>query len=166
MARAVFRARDVAMSGDRKHHNHAAAIIVGGQIMCVKGNMSDRNISKVLAHLVWPNKIICLNHHAEMNAIHVYATSYYRKVGKENILAFLRKQKIIIFVARFNRKGDMKNSMPCGMCCRLIIAIGVKRVIYSGKDGELIEVKPKDIVGDYESTGTCHLVKSGVYRRH
>ena len=162
MARAVSRARKVAMLGDRKHHNHAAAIIINGQIMCVKGNTANRNTSKVLSALVWPNRIICLNHHAEMHEIHTYATFYYRKQGRENIREFLRKQKIILFVARFNRKGKMKNSMPCGMCRLLMIAIGVKKVIYSGDDDELIEVRPRDIKEGYQSTGTRYLM-DGVY---
>jgi deoxycytidylate deaminase len=159
MTRAILVARKVAMNGDRRHHNHAAAIIVNGQIMCVKGNMANRNMSKVLNQLIWPKKNICLNHHAEMHVIHSYATFYYRKVGKENIRAFLCKQKITLFVARFNKKGDMKLSMPCGMCCRLMIAIGVKKVIYSGNRGELIKIKPKHLPNNYESTGTRHILK-------
>ena len=160
MARAVAKTRVVAMRGDRKHHNHAAAIIINGQIVCIKPNVSNRNTSKVLSSLIWPSENICLNHHAEMQAIHTHATYYYRKVGRENIKTFLCHQKITLFVARFNKKGDMKNSMPCGMCLRLMLAIGVKKVIYSGEDGELYYEKPKALLNRYryESTGTRYIM--------
>lgn len=154
MTQFIPKIKRVAMSGDRRHHNHAAAIVIKNKIICVKRNVSDRNISFILNCLIWPEKIICLNHHAEMNVIHAYASLFLRKAKKTTLANYIRKQKITIVVARFNKHGELKNSIPCTSCNKLMKAIGVKYIIYSDDNGDMVRDSPHNIK-TRESSGTC-----------
>ena len=79
-------------------------------------------------------KGLTLSCHAEKAAI----DHYY------NITQFKRKKciklsKTTLIVIRVNSSGQMVNSKPCKHCTKMLIFYGIKKIIYSNKNGELIK---------------------------
>jgi tRNA(Arg) A34 adenosine deaminase TadA len=42
-----------------------------------------------------------------------------------------------IYVVRIGKTGILRNSKPCPMCEAALEFVGVKRVVYSDKDGDI-----------------------------
>jgi deoxycytidylate deaminase len=43
-----------------------------------------------------------------------------------------------LYITRVNRNGHLLMARPCVFCMRLIRAVGIKKVFYSGPDGSII----------------------------
>ena len=53
-------------------------------------------------------------------------------------------KKIIIYIVRSDRHGEIKDSAPCVDCMKVILGLGIKKIVYSTSDGKFIIVKPED----------------------
>ena len=45
-----------------------------------------------------------------------------------------------LHVSRYNKRGDLRNAMPCPVCMAAIKAYGVRRVLYSKNNGDIVEI--------------------------
>ena len=53
-------------------------------------------------------------------------------------------KKITLYIVRSDRHGEIKDSAPCVDCMKVILALGIKKIIYSNNEGKFIIVKPED----------------------
>ncbi len=60
---------------------------------------------------------------------------------------------ITVTVVRYNSAGELRNSKPCANCLEYLIEVGVRYVIYSDENGNLVKTKPRDIANAYTSSG-------------
>jgi deoxycytidylate deaminase len=49
-------------------------------------------------------------------------------------------RKVIMYVSRFDKKGNLANSKPCKWCHEMIFKLGIKRVYYSINNTEYGQV--------------------------
>lgn len=94
-------------------HRHGAVIVKHGKII-------GRGYNKIRHHRFsryYPYKEAC---HAESAAIMDSDTD---STGS------------VMYIARINRQGIMRNSMPCGCCRNLLSDMGIKRVVYTTNTG-------------------------------
>lgn len=53
-------------------------------------------------------------------------------------------KKITLYIVRCDRHGEIKDSAPCVDCMKVILGLGIKKIIYSTNEGKFIIVKPED----------------------
>jgi len=46
-----------------------------------------------------------------------------------------------VYVARINKEGEAKISKPCPMCQNAMKHVGVRRVVYTDKDGDIVSMR-------------------------
>jgi deoxycytidylate deaminase len=98
----------------RARNTHGAVIVKGGRVLGTGWN-KDRNHPKIVSpeHI----KTDC-SWHAEEVAIKDAGTNL---------------KGAIIYVARVNRQGRDRDSMPCSKCMSLIEEAGIKRIVYTSQ---------------------------------
>jgi len=52
--------------------------------------------------------------------------------------------KITLYIVRCDRHNEIKDSAPCVDCMKVILGLGIKKIIYSNSEGKFIIVKPED----------------------
>jgi deoxycytidylate deaminase len=90
-------------------YKHGAIIVRGGRVLSVGVN-STRNFC-----LNVTNPVIDSSYHAEWAAIK----------------ACVNPAGATIYIARANRKGEARESMPCDRCMRHIAEAGIKKIVYT-----------------------------------
>lgn len=114
---------------------HYAAIIIGGKIISV-GSSNLGGTSRFCCEAV--------TRHAEIDAI--------SKVKDKK-----RLRKATLYSIRFstdqNGNEILSNAMPCSSCKNVAMQYGIKTIVYSDKDGELIKSSTEEINAKY-TTGT------------
>ncbi len=70
-----------------------------------------------------------------------------KKLRKRN----LRNAHLV--VVRYNSAGELKNSKPCTACLELIIHEKIKWISYSDNNGQIVTMRPQDIVDTIASSG-------------
>lgn len=100
----------------KARNTHGAVIVKGGRVLGTGWNR-DRNSPTIID----PDRIKqdC-SYHAEEVAI--------REAGSN-------LKGAVIYVARVNRQGKDRDSLPCEKCSDLIKEAGIKRVIYTSEKG-------------------------------
>ena len=46
-----------------------------------------------------------------------------------------------VYVARINKNGDARNSKPCAMCQAAMEYVGIRRVVYTDEEGDVVSMK-------------------------
>tara|TARA_R110002020_G_scaffold95629_1_gene229282 strand:- start:25 stop:408 length:384 start_codon:yes stop_codon:yes gene_type:complete len=46
-----------------------------------------------------------------------------------------------VYVARINKEGKARNSKPCPMCQSAMEHVGIRRVVYTDADGDVVSMK-------------------------
>lgn len=92
------------------------------------------------------NNDIDVSSHAEEQAI----LRYCRLFENSNKICKINK-KLILYVIRFNKKKELKESKPCKHCILLMQKVGINKVIYSNGNGELVCEKVKNMKNDHIS---------------
>ncbi len=93
-------------------NTHGCVVVKGGRVLGTGWN-KNRNHPTIVSpeHI----KTDC-SYHAEEIAI--------REAGSNT-------KGAIIYVARVNKQGKDRNSMPCEKCSKLIKKVGIKRIVYT-----------------------------------
>lgn len=107
---------------------------------------------------------ICRSVHAEQNAIINAARAGVSLMGGD------------MYMHSINPKTGLRNdALPCFFCKRMIINVGIKRVITSNKEGEVQtflveswvnEWREKDIVDDKQQYGADQNIRDGLSATH
>jgi len=123
-------------------HQLAAVICKGDKILskpyCNSPKISSKNIA---------DGIINGSIHAEVNAIlNYYGKDFYYNKNKQLVyISNNNKKKIDIMVARFNKKGILRNARPCYNCLNLMKIVGIRKIYYTTDDGIICEEVDKMI---------------------
>lgn len=56
-------------------------------------------------------------------------------------------------VIRKTNSGEIADSKPCSHCLSAIRKLGIRHIIYSDDDGELVKTTPKELSSSRPSTG-------------
>jgi tRNA(Arg) A34 adenosine deaminase TadA len=115
----------VALQSDHPFQKHGAALVKGGKVINTSFN---RNQFNKFAQRFWYKDNGHGTIHAEIGAI----------LNVDRSIT----EGATIYVVRIGRAdGIMKNSKPCDMCAAVMKFAGIKRVIYSYKDGVFCQNK-------------------------
>jgi tRNA(Arg) A34 adenosine deaminase TadA len=114
----------IAEQGSYGGYKHGAVLVKGGSIINTSSN-KDKFCS-FGARFRNPNEGIATLH-AELGCI----LNLDRSVTKGTT----------IYVVRVNRDGKLRMSKPCSMCSTALEHVGVKKVFYSNKEGEIDSYK-------------------------
>jgi len=116
---------------------HAACLIFKGKIVSMSFNFINKKIKTTdflnLKTQQFKNKSknIFLSFHAEEKAIRDFLRferKRYRSISKN----------LILIVIRIDNKNNLIDSKPCSHCVKIMKNLGLKKVVYSQKDGSLI----------------------------
>ena len=101
----------------KARNTHGAVVVKGGRVLGTGWN-KDRNHPLIVSpeHI----KTDC-SYHAEEVAI--------REAGSN-------LKGAVIYVARVNKHGKDRDSMPCFKCASLIREAGIKKIVYTSEKGE------------------------------
>jgi len=113
-------AQDVASRSEYGKLWHGAVLVKGGSVISTAHN-KDKFSS--FGHRFRDQDIGPATHHAELSCVSGVHKS--------------KTNGASIFVARVNRKGELRLSKPCAMCNKVLKFTGVKKVYYSTNDGSL-----------------------------
>jgi len=116
----------------RNFHHHYSGIYRNGKKLFIGSNHLRNSYN---------NKCICYSTHAEIDVIH--------KVLRNN----LETNGCIIAVIRFGKDGNLRNSRPCNHCLTTMIKHGIKKIMYSTDDGNIISEKPQSMEKNHISSG-------------
>jgi deoxycytidylate deaminase len=99
------------------------------------------NIPKLSNKHISEYNITLTSIHAEENAILNYYGNqfFYNKNNKKVFIPLNKKNNINLFVARFDKNGNMCNARPCYNCLLLMKITGIKKVYYTTEDGIICE---------------------------
>jgi deoxycytidylate deaminase len=117
---------------------HAACLIFKGKILSMSFNFINKkikhndflNLRNQTFNKNNKNKNIFLSFHAEEKAIRDFLRfekKRYRSISKN----------LILIVIRIDKKNNLVDSKPCTHCVEVMKNLGIKKVIYSQKDGSL-----------------------------
>lgn len=74
---------------------------------------------------------------------------FYDRTGKN--------QKYDLVVIRVNSEGNICNGRPCFNCLNMMRAVGIRKVYYSGIDGDLVVENVKDMISIEASKVTYNI---------
>ena len=70
---------------------------------------------------------------------------------------YISNKKLTLVVIRINKSQQLINSKPCKECISNIYSGGIRKIIYSDAEGNLIESKTKELLDETRSSkGTLH----------
>jgi len=99
---------------------HGCVIFKGSKIISI-GNNQIRYCNKLnIKYKKWINSL-----HAEQKAI---------IFSKKDV------KRCSLLVIRINREGELKYSKPCVVCRQFINDMGISKVFYSNKNGEIVQL--------------------------
>ena len=61
------------------------------------------------------------------------------RYAKKKKLLISKPENLTLYSLRVNTKNELKNAKPCNKCYQDCIKYGIKRVVYSDDDGNLIK---------------------------
>ena len=95
--------------------------------------------------------------HAEVCAIR----NFY-KIKKYHVFNFIKKGTI--YVVRVNKKGELCSSAPCINCYNIISKVGIKKIVYSNSNGEIVSCYTKNYKIKHISYGQRYMIKSNILK--
>ena len=128
---------------------HGCVIVTSGKIIS-RGYNNHRNQSK---DGFLKNSCTC---HAEISAIR----NFY-KFKKYDNYKFIKKniKNGTIYVVRINNNGNLCSSAPCINCYNIISKVGIKKIVYSDIDGDIISCYTKNYNIKHISYGGRYMLK-------
>lgn len=133
-------ARNCAMQSDVSFRHGAVLFANSNKIISFGYNRHGDRLQKTWAPTI----------HAEASCLAQIVGSIIAR-DRSRLLRQLR-----ILVIRISANGQLVNSMPCRNCVTLMRKFGVKRVIYSDENGNIVNCSINNIPSDYISDGYRH----------
>ena len=123
---------------------HGAILSKGSKII-VKGYNRDR--SKFM-------NISYTSIHAEIDVIKQYCENilHLNVDLKSNTINIPKINRYILWVVRIDKHNNLSYSKPCSNCLGLLKKIGIKRIGYSDKNGNIIIEKLRNVLTNYLSS--------------
>jgi hypothetical protein len=130
----------------RLTHRHAAGVIAKHRLASIGVNHDRYTVSAT--------EIVSV--HAEAAAVLGYLNFQHLYLSRRGILGKNVNQGLgglTIVVIRLAGSGKLANSKPCNACIDFMKVLGIKTVIYSNDEGQLIKEKLTDIESTHETLG-------------
>ena len=78
---------------------------------------------------------------------------------------FRRKtRKLTIYIARYKSSTKSRSGVsgPCSNCLRKIKELGIKKIVYADREGNIHKCKSKDYITNYQSVGYREYRRMGI----
>lgn len=134
---------------------HACAIMKGNRIITIATN-THRNS--------WKNQPV-FGLHAEQQAIvqfltmmnlssHLYVNNRCEWTCRDSrVKRCMKKYTLVVIRDRLN------NSKPCQQCCQLMREVGIRKVIYSNSNNEMVNEYVRDMECNHQTHGTKRMLR-------
>ena len=133
MARLLTAAQD-----SKLHYQHASAICAGKKIYCININSSRTKFGK---------EIHCCGH-SEITCIQMLWHSIFKGCSNDKINRKMKKLTLYIARRRPTKSflGLAGSSGPCSNCLKKINKLGIKKIVYCDREGNIISCKTKNYI--------------------